>query len=211
RDRALALRGGDVVRDRAPAPPVRVVVRGAPARVRRDRARVVPPDPDRQRARARQGRGRLLAGAVRRDARDHRRLPGRRADLERVPLPAARRRGGGGGNRRRVHPDGRPEPRSTEGPAGPVLPVALPQPLVDGPSLLALGGARPATTSSSIARCAKTSSSCATSSTNSVSTCTTSPVTMQRRAASISSLPGTCSSSSPISPSATCTSAGRPA
>ena len=47
------------------------------ARVRRDRARVVPPDPDRQRARPRHGRRRLLARALRRDARAARRLPRR--------------------------------------------------------------------------------------------------------------------------------------
>ena len=69
----------DVDRDREAAAALRVVVRRAPARVRRDRARLVPPDPDRQRARARHDRGRLLARALRRHDRPARRVPRPRA------------------------------------------------------------------------------------------------------------------------------------
>ena len=81
----------DVGRDREAPPALRVVVRRAPARLRRHRARLVPPDPDRQRARARHDRRRLLARAVRRDARAARRLPRPRAGRRRAALPAARR------------------------------------------------------------------------------------------------------------------------
>jgi predicted ferric reductase len=69
--------------------------------------------------------------------------------------------------------------------------------------------ARPAT-SSSTARYGRTSSSCAASSRSSASTCTTSSATMRLPMATGSSRPSTSARSSPISPSAMCTSAARP-
>ena len=92
-------------RDRAPPAALRGVVRGPLARLRRHRARVVPPDPDRQRARARPPRRRLLARALPRHARVLIVFRVLVPLAQRVPLPAARRRG----DRRRARASSRCE------------------------------------------------------------------------------------------------------
>src|SRR5207244_5074109 len=137
-------RGGRLLRrDRQAPPALRDLVRGAPRRVRRDRARLVPPDSDRQRARPRPRRSRLLARAVSGDSRSAPLVPPARAAREGAPAPAARRRGRPRSGRRRLAAHHRPRAPPAERAGRTVLPLALPRPqeLVGVASLLALGRA----------------------------------------------------------------------
>ena len=89
-------------RDREAAPPLRVVVRRPPARLRRDRAGLVPPDPDGQRARARRRRPRTTGA---RSIWSHSHCSSRTGSLAPPAiaffrLRAARCRRAGGGARR---------------------------------------------------------------------------------------------------------------
>ena len=77
RNRSAHRRRGDLGRDRPAPSSLRGLVRGAPARVRRDCACVVPSDSDRERARPRSRRGRLLARADPRHVRSPRRVSAR--------------------------------------------------------------------------------------------------------------------------------------
>ena len=143
RDGAVHRRRRHLARDRAAAAPVRVVVRGAPHRLCRDRAQLVPRDPDRQRADRPSGRGRLLARALHRDARAARRLPRRAAAHAHARARAARRGGRRGRPRRRLAAHRRPPARAARRARGAVLPLAVPvapRPLVGGAPVLALGG-----------------------------------------------------------------------
>ncbi len=134
----------DVRRDREAAAPLRGLVRGPHRRVRSHRAGLVPPDSDRQRARARPVRRRLLARPVPGHAGVPRRVPPRAAGRGRLSPPPPRRGRGSRGAGRGLGADHRAAPRAAPGPAGAVLPLALPRPaaLVVVAPVLALGGAR---------------------------------------------------------------------
>ena len=134
-----------VDRDRAAPAALRVVVRRPPARLRGDRARVVPPDPDRQRARARHDRGRLLA---RRSTSRRSRCSSSSASSPRSSTrsatgcasPRSSRRG------RASSRSGSPAAASTGCARAPgqffLWRFLTPRPLVERASVLALGGAR---------------------------------------------------------------------
>ena len=117
-----------LARDRAPAAALRDVVLRAPLHLPRDRAGLQPPDRDRAGVRRRPDRARLLAGALRRDARRGRGVPARRSGVAQRPPPPARRAGDRGGAGRGVAGDRRRAARGTQGACGPVLLVAVPDP-----------------------------------------------------------------------------------
>ena len=114
-------------RRRASPAPLRVVVCRSSDGVRRDRARLVPPDPDRERARARPRRGRLLDVALHRDARACSSPSGSACRCSTrsafaCESPTSWRRA-----RASCRCACRARARAAEGRAGPVLPLAVPR------------------------------------------------------------------------------------
>ena len=142
RDGAVHRRRGHLARGGTPQSPVRVVVRGASAGLRGDRAFLVPRDTDRQRARPEPRRRRLLARAVHRNDRRAGALEAADPARSRASLPPARGRGHGGRTRSRVAAHHGAQPRAHGRQLRAVLPLALPRPafLGHGTSVLALGG-----------------------------------------------------------------------
>ena len=142
RDGAVHRRRGHLAGGGTPQSPVRVVVRGASAGLRGDRAFLVPRDTDRQRARPEPRRRRLLARAVHRNDRRAGALEAADPHRSRASLPPARGRGHGGRTRSRVAAHHGAQPRAHGRQLRAVLPLALPHPafLGHGTSVLALGG-----------------------------------------------------------------------